>query len=50
MTNKYKSFPLYLPCELKKALELEAKQYGLSLTAYIRLILMNRGKNDKNNI
>lgn len=30
--------------ELKKELQEEASEQGLSLTAYIRMILINRGK------
>lgn len=30
--------------ELKEDLQKEAKEKGLSLTAYIRMILINRGK------
>lgn len=32
--------------ELKTELQKEAKEKGLSLTAYIRLILLERNKND----
>lgn len=32
--------------ELKAELQKEAKEKGLSLTAYIRLILLERNKND----
>ena len=32
--------------KLKKELQREAKNKGLSLTAYIRLILLERNKND----
>lgn len=32
--------------ELKKKLQEEAKEKGLSLTAYIRMILLERNKND----
>lgn len=32
--------------KLKKELQREAKKKGLSLTAYIRLILLERSKND----
>jgi predicted HicB family RNase H-like nuclease len=35
---------LYLSKELKDAIEKEASQLGLSMNAYIRLILNNRNK------
>lgn len=35
---------LYLDQDLKNALETEAKEKGLSLNAYIRLILCERNK------
>lgn len=38
----YESFLLYLTVELKRELEKEAKDMGLSLSAYIRQLLKHR--------
>lgn len=40
--NKKKSTPLYLDEKLKSQLKEEAAKQGLSLNAYIRLILLKR--------
>ena len=37
-------FTLYLDADLKKQLEKEAHEKGLSLNSYIRLILFERNK------
>jgi len=39
-----KTFSLYLDEELKKQLEKEAQERCLTLNAYIRLLLIERGK------
>lgn len=42
--NKKKSTPLYLDDDLKSKLKEESNQQGLTLNAYIRLILIKRKK------
>lgn len=44
MGIKKEPFPIYITDSLKKALKNEADKKGLSLNAYINMILMERGK------
>jgi len=42
--EKKKAFVLYIEDNIKKQLQEEAKQKGLSLNSYIRMILIERKK------
>lgn len=44
MENKKKAFPIYITDKLKEQLKEDAEKKGLSLNAYINMLLMERNK------